>query len=91
MVNCVVDPPMLWYIQIKEKQPNCDSMNAFTKTFFLIVHMKFNNPAKADHFLHREAYIHQSLRFCHFLHLKLSASYFPKFLFFQYLPKYFRT
>ena len=91
IVNFVVGTPAM-------EHPNYDSMNAFIKTLFLFVHMKFDNLVKTDNlfpaFLHKEAiinYIHKSVRFYQFLHLIVSASYFPKFLFFQFLAKHFRT
>ena len=39
----------------------------------------------------RKQCVHHGLRFYQFLHLIVSAFYFPNFLFFQFLPKNFRT
>ena len=54
IVNFVVGTPAM-------EHPNYDSMNAFIKTLFLFVHMKFDNLVKTDNlfpaFLHKEAII----------------------------------
>ena len=52
---------LLWNIQIKGQQPNCDSMNAFIKTLFLFVHMKFDILTKTDNFF--PAFLHKEVKY----------------------------